>query len=62
MTLPVLPGLDQIDETFAWWRLGGHRPSGVGAVATWTYLLFALVVLPVLVPTTVPLLEPVRRR
>lgn len=61
-TLPVLPGLDQIDETFAGWRFGGHGPSSVGAVAMWTYLLFALVVLPVLVPPTVLLLEPVRRR
>ncbi len=61
-TLPVLLGLHQIDETFVWWRLQGHVPSGVGTFATWTYLLFALVVLPVLVPSTVLLFEPVRRR
>ena len=61
-TLPILLGLHQIDETFVWWRLSGHAPSGVGSFAMWTYLLFALVVLPVLVPTTALSFEPLRRR
>lgn len=61
-TLPVLFGLHQIDETFVWWRLQGHVPAGVGTFAMWVYLLFALVVLPVLVPTTVMALAPPRQR
>jgi hypothetical protein len=49
--LPVVLGLHQIDETFVWWWLQGHVSEGVGHVAMWIYLLFALVVLPTLVPT-----------
>jgi hypothetical protein len=49
--LPIVLGLHQIDETFVWWWLQGHVSQGVGHVAMWIYLLFALVVLPTLVPT-----------
>jgi hypothetical protein len=59
---PILLGLHQVDETLVWWKLQGHVASSVGVVAMWIYLLVAFVVLPVLVPTMVFLLEPVRRR
>ncbi len=51
--LPVALGLHQIDETFVWWWLQGHVTTGVGRVAMWIYLLFALVVLPIIVPVMV---------
>jgi len=51
--LPIVLGLHQIDETFVWWWLQGHVGSTVGHVAMWIYLVFALVVLPTLVPALV---------
>jgi hypothetical protein len=61
--LPLLLGLHQIDETFVWWGLQGRVPAGVGRVAMWIYLVFALVVLPILVPLLMMLFEsPFRRR
>jgi hypothetical protein len=60
--LPVVLGLHQIDETFVWWWLQGHVSTGVGHVAMWIYLLFALVVLPTLVPAMFLLVEPKYRR
>ncbi|HMD46471.1 MAG TPA: DUF6629 family protein [Acidimicrobiales bacterium] len=60
--LPVLLGLHQIVETFVWWGLEGHVPHTLGVVALWIYLLFALVVLPVLVPVMVMRIEPTRAR
>jgi len=60
--LPVVLGLHQIDETFVWWWLQGHVSAGVGHVAMWIYLLFALVVLPTLVPAMFLLVEPRYRR
>ena len=56
-TLPLLLGLHQLDETFVWWSLQGHVSHAVGTVATWIYLLFALVALPVLVPTVLAVFE-----
>jgi hypothetical protein len=56
--LPLLLAAHQLDETFVWWGLQGHVPAGVGRVATWIYLLFAFVVLPVYVPVAVRRLEP----
>jgi hypothetical protein len=55
--LPLLLGLHQIDEAFVWWSLRGIVPSGVGTVATWIYLVFALVLLPVIVPLLVLSIE-----
>ena len=52
-TLPIALGLHPIDETFVWWWLQGHVGSSVGHVAMWIYLVFALVVLPTLVPVMV---------
>lgn len=48
--LPLVLGLHQIDEAFVWWWLQGHVTRSVGLAAMWIYLLFALVVLPTLVP------------
>lgn len=62
--LPLLLGAHQIVEAFVWWGVRGSVPSAVGTVAMWIYLLFALVVLPVLGPLLVLGLErtPARRR
>lgn len=60
--LPLLFALHQLDEAFVWWGLEGHVPAAVGHVATWIYLLFAFVVLPVYVPVALVLAEPERSR
>lgn len=60
--LPLLLGLHQIDEAFVWWGLQGHVSESVGRVATWLYLLFAFVVLPVYVPVAVMCIERSHRR
>jgi hypothetical protein len=61
-TVPLLLGAHQVDESFVWWGLQGVVPRGVGTVAMWIYLVFALVVLPVLAPLLVLGLEPTARR
>jgi len=60
--LPLLLALHQLDETFVWWGLQGHVAATVGRVATWSYLLFAFVVLPVYVPASIRAIEPPGRR
>jgi hypothetical protein len=60
--LPVLFAAHQLDEAFVWWGLQGHVASAAGHFATWVYLLFAFVVLPVYVPMAVWSLEPQGRR
>ena len=60
--LPLLLAMHQLDEAFVWWGLQGHVPAAVGNVATWIYLTFAFVVLPVLVPLAIVVLEPKGRR
>lgn len=60
--LPLILGAHQLDEALVWWSKQGHVPSGVGTVALWIYLLVALVLLPVLVPSAVLVLEPTRVR
>ena len=59
---PLLLGLHQIDETLVWWGLQGHVPGEVQRVAMWIYLVFALVVLPVLVPLLLTVFESSGRR
>ena len=59
---PLLLGLHQVDEAFVWWGLQGHVSAQVGRVAMWIYLVFALVVLPVLVPALLAVFEHSRRR
>ncbi len=61
-TLPIVLGGHQIVEAFVWWGLEGHVAHAIGRLALWVYLLIAFVLLPVLVPTSVVLLEPARRR
>ena len=61
-TFPLLLGLHQIDETFVWGALQGHVPRDIGNVAMWIYLVFALVVLPSLVPCLLAIFEPSKRR
>jgi hypothetical protein len=61
-TLPLLLGLHQVDETLVWWGLQGHVSREVGHVATWIYLLFALIVLPILVPALLAVFEHSPRR
>ena len=56
--LPLLFAAHQVDEAFVWWGLQGHVSAEVGHVATWIYLLFAFVVLPIYVPLVVYGLEP----
>ncbi len=60
--LPLLLGAHQLDEAVVWWGLQGHVSAALGHVATWIYLLFAFVVLPVYVPFAVRALEPPGRR
>jgi hypothetical protein len=60
--LPLLFAVHQLTETFVWWGLQGHVPSRVGVIATWLYLLFAFVVLPVYLPLAIRALEPPGRR
>jgi len=56
--LPIVLGLHQIDETFVWWWLQGHASQTAGHIAMWIYLLFALVVLPTMVPLMFLFVEP----
>lgn len=56
--LPLLLGAHQLTEAFVWWGLRGEVPSVVEHLATWIYLLFAFVVLPVYVPAAIRALEP----
>lgn len=56
--LPVLLAVHQIDESFVWWGLRGDVAESIGHAATWVYLVFAFVVLPVYVPMAVMLREP----
>jgi hypothetical protein len=60
--LPLFLAAHQLDEAFVWWSLQGHASAGVGRAATWIYLLFAFVVLPIYVPLAVLALEPSGRR
>jgi uncharacterized protein DUF6629 len=60
--LPLLFGVHQVSEAFVWWGLQGHVGHAVERIAVWTYLLFALGALPVLIPLAVGLVEPLRER
>jgi hypothetical protein len=63
-SLPVLFGLHQLDEAFVWWGLQGRVAESIERISTWAYVLFALAVLPMLVPLAVLAVEPspLRRR
>jgi hypothetical protein len=60
--LPLLLGLHQMVEAFAWWGFEGRVPFRVGEMATWLYLLVAFAVLPPLVPAAVLATESDERR
>nr|WP_229052489.1 DUF6629 family protein [Aeromicrobium sp. Leaf350] len=49
-TLPLAFGAHQLVETLVWWQLEGHVSDSIGDVATWTYLLIAIIIVPILVP------------
>jgi hypothetical protein len=55
--LPLILGAHQVIESFVWWGLQGHVPSGAGRAAMWAYVLIAFVLLPVYVPVAVFTLE-----
>jgi hypothetical protein len=61
-TLPLVLGVHQLIESLVWWSLEGDVPHSVGRVAMWTYLVIALVVVPVVVPLAILRLEPTARR
>ncbi|MGH9120465.1 MAG: DUF6629 family protein, partial [Acidimicrobiales bacterium] len=60
--LPLILGAHQLDESLVWWAKDGNVPHDVGTVATWIYMLIALVLLPLFVPLAVLLMEPTARR
>jgi hypothetical protein len=60
--LPLVLGAHQLIESLVWWQLRNDVPHEIGRIATWSYLVIALVVVPVLVPLAVMMLEPTRRR
>jgi hypothetical protein len=60
--LPLMFAGHQLVEAFVWWGLQGHLSDTVTDVATWLYLLFAFVLLPVYVPTAVFVAEASGRR
>ena len=61
-SMPLLFAAHQFDEAFVWWGLQGDVSAGVGRFATWIYLIFAFVILPILVPAAILVLEPPGRR
>lgn len=61
-SLPLAFGVHQGSEAFVWWGLQGDVAPATGRAALWVYLVFAVVVLPVLVPLAVLLVEPDRAR
>jgi hypothetical protein len=50
--------LHQLVEAVVWWGLQGNVATLFGDIATWVYLTFAFVVLPVYVPAMILVLEP----
>jgi hypothetical protein len=62
-SLPIAFAAHQLAEAVVWSWLGGRVPPSTGHVALWLYLVFALAVVPVLVPSAVLAVEPdVQRR
>lgn len=56
--LPVLFAAHQLTEAFVWWGDSGLVAPSTARTAVWTYVAFAYVVLPVLVPMVVLGAEP----
>ncbi|MGH9016475.1 MAG: DUF6629 family protein [Acidimicrobiales bacterium] len=59
---PVVLGVHQIDESLVWWGLEGDVSHTVARLAMWIYLVIAMVVVPVLIPTAIFYLAPTKRR
>jgi hypothetical protein len=57
-SLPLLFALHQLVEALVWAHADGEVSAGVGRAAALVYVLFALPVLPTLLPLSVLLLEP----
>ncbi len=57
-SVPLVLAAHQLIEAFAWWGLLDRVPADAGEVAVTLYLVIALGVVPVLVPTAVALTEP----
>ena len=60
--LPLILGLHQVVEAFAWWGMEGDLPHPVGDTAAWIYLAVAFLVVPPLVPGAIFSAEADRRR
>jgi hypothetical protein len=60
--LPLMFAGHQLVEAVVWWGLQGHLSATAADIATWLYLLFAFVVLPVYVPVAVFVAEPSGQR
>ena len=62
--VPLTLALHQLVEVGAWWGLQGKVPEAAGTISIYAYLVIALVVVPVIVPTGVFVAEPdpLRRR
>ena len=58
--LPLLLGAHQIVEAFVWWGVRGQVAPWIGNLAMWIYLIFALVLLPVIGPLLVLSIERTR--
>lgn len=56
--LPLLFGVHQLTEALVWFGLRRDLPEAWVGPATWVYLVFAFVVLPVYVPLAIRALEP----
>jgi Family of unknown function (DUF6629) len=61
-TLPAIFAVHQVIEVVVWWWAEGVVGASVGRLATWLYLLVALVLLPTWVPLAVRNIEPDQRR
>ncbi|KRF16967.1 DUF6629 family protein [Nocardioides sp. Soil796] len=48
--VPVVFGVHQLIETLVWWELQGRVGQCTGDVATYSYLVIALLVVPLLIP------------
>ncbi|MEX0664379.1 MAG: DUF6629 family protein [Acidimicrobiia bacterium] len=60
--LPLGFAAHQAAEGFVWLDLEGHLPASAGRVALYAYVLYAWALLPLLVPLSILLVEPLRSR
>ena len=60
--LPLTLGLHQIVEGFVWLGRDGHASASLSDFATYVYVAFAWVVLPMFLPLCMLLVEPLRQR